>query len=93
MSLTTKQIEALSIASEECAEIIQAISKIFRFGIDTKWKGETNREHLEEEIGDFIAMARILEQQGIIDMDAVSQYAEFKIAKLKTWSTIFTESA
>ena len=45
--------EILSITIEEAAEIIQAISKIFRFGIDTSWKGETNREHLEEEIGDL----------------------------------------
>ena len=46
-----KQKEALDILQEECAEVIQAVSKISRFGLDNlkPGKAKTNREHLEEE--------------------------------------------
>ena len=61
--------EILSITQEECSEVIQAISKIFRFGIDTEWQGETNREHLEEEIGDLQAMINLLVEHKIVDIN------------------------
>ncbi len=43
-----KQKEALDILQEECAEVIQAVSKISRFGLDNLKPGKpkTNREHL-----------------------------------------------
>ena len=55
-----KETEILSIAQEECAEVIQAISKCFRFGLDNVKPGKpkTNREHLEEELGDLMAMLK-----------------------------------
>ena len=55
--------EVMDILQEECAEVIQAVSKISRFGIDNfkPGKAKTNREHLEEELGDMIAMICILE--------------------------------
>ena len=84
--------EILSITIGECSEIIQAISKIFRFGIDTSWKGETNREHLEEEIGDLKALILLLEQNGVIDKNKVDIAANAKIAKLEQWSNIFNKN-
>ena len=42
------------ICQEECAEVAQAISKVFRFGVDGEHLGATNRERLEEEIGDLL---------------------------------------
>ena len=40
--------EVMDILQEECAEVIQAVSKIRRFGIDNAKHntGQTNREHL-----------------------------------------------
>jgi hypothetical protein len=32
--MNDKQKEVMLIAQEECAEVIQAISKVFRFGMD-----------------------------------------------------------
>ena len=84
--------EILSITIEESAEVIQAISKIFRFGIDTSWKGETNREHLEEEIGDLKALITLLEQNGVINKDKVDEAAAAKIVKLQKWSNIFNQN-
>ena len=45
--------EILDILQEECAEVIQAISKCRRFGIENVYKdGGTQREHLVQELGD-----------------------------------------
>jgi NTP pyrophosphatase (non-canonical NTP hydrolase) len=81
--------EILSIFMEENSECIQAVSKIFRFGLDSSWKGETNREHLEEEIGDLLCMVELLVKVGIIDQNQVEIAKQNKYQKLKKWSTIF----
>jgi NTP pyrophosphatase (non-canonical NTP hydrolase) len=82
--------EVMDIAQEECAEVIQAISKISRFGIDNLKPGKpkTNREHLEEELGDLLAMVDILENMEAINMDSVNLARRAKIEKLKIWSNI-----
>jgi NTP pyrophosphatase (non-canonical NTP hydrolase) len=82
--------EVMDILKEECAEVIQAVSKISRFGIDNfkPGKAKTNREHLEEELGDMIAMICILEKMGVINQDALELATKAKIQKLKKWSTI-----
>ena len=82
--------EVMDILQEECAEVIQAVSKISRFGIDNfkPGKAKTNREHLEEELGDMIAMICILEKMGVINQDALEIATKAKIQKLKKWSTI-----
>ena len=82
--------EVMDILQEECAEVIQAVSKISRFGIDNfkPGKAKTNREHLEEELGDMLAMICILEKMGVIDQTALEIATKAKIQKLKKWSTI-----
>ena len=86
-----KQKEALDILQEECAEVIQAVSKISRFGLDNLKPGKpkTNREHLEEELGDLIAMIDILTRNGVVDSANIEMAATAKIEKLKQWSKIF----
>jgi len=88
-----KNREVLLIAQEECAEVIQAISKCFRFGLDNikPGKPKTNREHLEEEIGDVMAMIYMCYDLKIIDPVKVREAQENKIEKLKQWSTLFDE--
>ena len=88
-----KTKEALDILQEECAEVIQAVSKISRFGLDNLKPGKpkTNREHLEEEIGDLLAMVDILTRNSIIDPANIEVAAKAKIEKLKKWSNIFTD--
>ena len=82
--------EVMDILQEECAEVIQAVSKISRFGLDNVKPGKpkTNREHLEEELGDMIAMICILEKMGVVNQDALEIATRAKIEKLKKWSTI-----
>ena len=83
--------EVMNILSEECAEVIQAISKVHRFGLDNYKPGKpkTNREHLEEEIGDLQCMISILLELGIVREDALQRAELAKYDKLKQWSTIF----
>jgi len=87
--MNEREREILLILQEESAEVIQAVSKIFRFGWDTDWKGQTNKEHLEEEVGDFLAMIYLMIDCGMIDVNATETAKFNKIEKLKKWSNIF----
>ena len=80
--------ETLRILQEECAEVIQAISKIFRFELDGVYNDRTNRLRLTEEIGDLLAMVDLLEQQGIVDSNLLIKYKQQKFNKLEAWSSI-----
>ena len=88
MDNETKEI--LCIAQEECAEVSQAISKIFRFGPDQiKYnQDKTNREHLEEEIGGLLCMIDILVQKTILSDWNINEARINKLEKLKQWSSI-----
>lgn len=90
--LMSKEQEALLILQEECAEVIQAVSKIFRFGTDNYKPGRTlvsNKEHLETEIGDVLCMIDILVSQGVVDPLKIDAAAGLKKEKLKVYSNIF----
>ena len=89
--MSNKHHEVMNILSEECAEVIQAISKCHRFGLDNVKPGKpkTNREHLEEEVGDLLAMVDIMLEKGIITQLNLDIAKANKIDKLKQWSTIY----
>lgn len=89
--LNEKQREVLYITQEECAEVTQSISKILRFGFDARYPidGDSNREKLTEEVGDLVAMIRLLVDFDIINMDDLEQAAEDKIKKLSRWSKLY----
>jgi NTP pyrophosphatase (non-canonical NTP hydrolase) len=80
--------EIMLITQEEGAEVIQAISKVFRFGFDSTHNGKTNKQHLEEELGDLLCMVELLIERGIVDGQAVAQAGVNKKQKLAKWSTI-----
>jgi NTP pyrophosphatase (non-canonical NTP hydrolase) len=83
--------EVMDILQEECAEVIQAVSKINRFGLDNfkPGKPKTNREHLEEELGDMLAMIDIMLEKSVISLEHLEIAKKAKIEKLKQWSNIF----
>ena len=87
-----KQItEAMDILQEECAEVIQAVSKIRRFGYETRHptpESPSNRQHLEMEVGDLLAMIDVLIAKGVLSDSAVNDARHKKIEKLKVWSGI-----
>ncbi len=86
--------EILLITQEECAEVSQAISKVFRFGMEDAHPVTkiNNREHLEEEIGDLMCMIDLLIDNGIVSEAACLAAKNEKLNKLMTWSNIFKET-
>lgn len=89
-SAMDNETEILCITQEECAEVTQAISKIFRFGFSGVHPQtmKNNKEHLEEEIGDLLAMVDILVEKCIISDANVNEARQAKRVKLKKWSGI-----
>jgi NTP pyrophosphatase (non-canonical NTP hydrolase) len=76
--------ETLTILSEECAEVIQANSKLIRFGP----YDEENVDELEKELGDVVAMMLVLDYYVYIKLDNVQSNVKPKLQKLKKYSKI-----
>jgi len=88
--MTEKQREILGILQEECAEVIQAISKCVRFGIDNSHKsGNTQRENLSMEVGDLVCMIGLMIEAGLVKEEDINRAKDEKIEKLKVYSNIF----
>jgi len=81
--MNDKVKEALVITQEECAEVIQVISKIFRFGLDE------NDHRLEDEIGDLLCMIELLVNLGVIKPNKLDLAKRVKAEKLKKWSKLY----
>lgn len=64
----------LTIATEECAELIQAISKVKRYGFHDEYE-----ENLHEEIADVLICITELLCLGYLDIDKVKDYQQLKI--------------
>jgi len=83
--------EIMGILQEKCAEVIQAVSKVNRFGLDNFKPGniKTNRQHLEEELGDLVAMINLMCETKLVNEHSIEAAAHAKLEKLKQWSTIY----
>lgn len=86
--MNSVETEIMRIAQEECAEVTQAISKVFRFGIDGEHNGATNRARLTEEVGDLLCMIELMMEHKIVDAVAVARAGVQKKEKLAKWSNI-----
>lgn len=89
--MNKQQEEILTILQEECAELIQMVSKCRRFGIDEQHlkAQQPNRQRLTEEIGDVLAMINLCINNKIVNQTDVIVAQENKFKKLKEWSNIF----
>lgn len=72
---------------EECAEMQQILSKIFRFGIENEYTME-NKTNLNIEFCDMIAIARILEEKGFIDTTFLEENIQKKKEKIEKYMKI-----
>lgn len=90
MKMTKTQYEIMNITMEECAEVIQALSKIFRFGIDgvNPVTGVSNINHLETELGDLRAMVDLLIRSHNLSSTNITKAYINKNQKLLQWSNI-----
>lgn len=64
----------LTIATEECAELIQAITKLKRYGFYDRYKND-----LHEEVADVLICITELVALGYLDIDKVRDYQKLKI--------------
>ena len=88
--MTEKEREILGILQEECAEVIQSVSKCVRFGIDNEHKsGKTQRENLSMEVGDLVCMIGLMIEAGLVKEEDINRARDEKIEKLKVYSNIF----
>jgi len=75
----------LVITMEECGELIQACSKMLRFGEDQDYT------QLQEEIGDVMCMIEILKDGGLVSDEQIQERIKVKKEKLMKWSLLYTE--
>lgn len=64
----------LTITSEECAELIQSITKVKRYGFHDEYE-----ENLHEEVADVLICITELVALGYLDIDKVREWQKFKI--------------
>ena len=82
--------EILDILQEECGEVIVAISKCRRFGMDNSYKdGGTQREHLVQELGDVTLMIELLKSYYVFTEKELHEAMVAKSLKLAQWSKIY----
>ncbi len=87
--LTPSQDELLAVLAEECAEVVVAITKIQRHGLEsrdpTTSNSPTNREALTRELGDVLAAISLVVEGEIVDGDRVALAAEEKEKGIAQW--------
>ena len=90
--MTDKITEILDILQEECGEVIVAISKIRRFGIDNSYKdGGSQREHLIQELGDVTLLVDLLLSHNVFTKEQLQEAQLRKAEKLTKWSKIYED--
>lgn len=78
--------EAIVLMAEECAEVVQAITKTLRHGFSS-WNPfdpdrVPNRCLIAKEIGDVLAALDILVQEGVVAREEVELSRKDKLAKV-----------
>jgi NTP pyrophosphatase (non-canonical NTP hydrolase) len=92
MKTSSKVNEILDILQEECGEVVVAVSKVRRFGIDNSYKdGGTQREHLIQELGDVTLMIELLKAHGVFTEQELHEAQVRKSQKLTQWSNIYED--
>ena len=80
----------MAVLQEECAEVSQAVSKTFRFGLDSRHCGGlSKKEELESEIGDLLCIIDILIEKCYLSDNTINMCRIMKREKLKKWSKLY----
>jgi NTP pyrophosphatase (non-canonical NTP hydrolase) len=86
------QAEVLTILQEECAELIQAISKVFRFGIESYNPDDSsinNRDQLKKELADVSTMISLSMFAYGISHAELKLETTRKVERLQKYSKVF----
>lgn len=80
--------ERLTLLIEECSEVIKCATKILRFGPESNKddSGRTNKDLLENEIGDLKCIINLMETHKEIETDKISSFTLEKFVKLKKYT-------
>jgi len=82
IDLTEAQRERLIILAEECAEVIQAVSKVLRHGFHAHYdNGISNKVQLEIECGDIRAAMIRLCNANDLNKTFIHESAEYKLTQ------------
>ena len=81
--------ESLALLAEEAGEVVQAVCKSLRHGLTSTNPNDasdtTNAEHLNKEIGDFLAAVDIAVGLGYIDRDSIESYRRGKLSTVRRY--------
>ena len=88
----SKVQEIMDILQEECGELVTAVSKVRRFGLENSYKdGGTQRHHLTQEAGDVMLLIDYLVEHNIFTQAELDAAKLRKQEKLKVWSKIYEQ--
>jgi len=90
--LSSAEYERLAIIMEEMGEVIQIIGKVLRHGYDGHHPATpltTNRELLQVELGDVLAMISLMHEAGDIDDRKIELHAKAKFARLESGAFVY----
>lgn len=76
--------ELLEILAEECAEVVQRVTKALRFGMDESQPGQpfTNAARIGHEVGDILATLERLQDINVLRRADVAHGVESKRQQL-----------
>lgn len=86
--LTPAEAERLAILIEEAGEVIQIACKILRHGYESYnpvHSGESNREELCRELGDFAFAVELMNLRGDVTEFSIMQYQKVKANTIWQW--------
>ena len=76
----------LMMLAEECAEVIQLVSKIYRFGLESYHPSDpekvSNLILLQNELGDVNAIVHLLNESGVVNNGYIDLNRIAKLRKL-----------
>lgn len=86
--LSSGEIERLAMLAEKCGEVVQAVGKVMRHGWDSSspFGGRHNRSALEREIGNVLAVAAMMQDEGDLRRGDIGSWQRTKRAGMAAWT-------
>ena len=83
----TRLDKLLGLLQEESAEVTQCASKCIRFGMEAVYKEQSNRFRLEQEIGDLLAILKLLSESKETNLDSnhIFECVESKLIRVEKY--------
>lgn len=77
--------ELLVILQEEAAEVTQCVAKCIRFGMNSIHHDKSNQSRLEEELGDFLAILKLISEETDLDYNHIFECVDLKLIKVEKY--------